>query len=77
MMGNTWDWVADWFDPAYPAGAPADNPTGPQEGRERVIRGGSFLCHASYCNRYRNSARTKVTPDSSTCHLGFRCAVSA
>lgn len=77
MMGNTWDWVADWFDPTYPARAPSDNPTGPEQGRERIIRGGSFLCHASYCNRYRNSARTKVTPDSSTCHLGFRCAISA
>ncbi len=75
MAGNTWDWVADWFDPLYPKRAPADNPTGPEFGSEKVIRGGSFLCHASYCNRYRNSARTKVTPDSSTCHLSFRCAL--
>lgn len=77
MVGNTWDWVEDWFDATYPRQAPPDNPAGPSTGRERVIRGGSFLCHASYCNRYRNSARTKVTPDSSTCHLGFRCALSA
>ncbi len=77
MMGNAWDWVADWFDPDYPRRAPAGNPTGPETGREKVIRGGSFLCHASYCNRYRNAARTKVTPDSSTCHLGFRGALSA
>ena len=41
----------------------------------RVIRGGSFLCHHSYCNRYRNSARSQNTPDSSTCHTGFRCAM--
>jgi len=75
MMGNAWDWVADWFDPLYPRRAPSENPTGPDSGREKVIRGGSFLCHASYCNRYRNSARTKVTPDSSTCHLSFRCAL--
>ncbi|MFP6881864.1 MAG: formylglycine-generating enzyme family protein [Roseibacillus sp.] len=75
MMGNAWDWVADWFDPAYPKSAPAENPTGPGSGREKVIRGGSFLCHASYCNRYRNSARTSVTPDSSTCHMSFRCAL--
>jgi formylglycine-generating enzyme required for sulfatase activity len=72
MMGNAWDWVADWFDPVCPKPAPAENPTG----REKVIRGGSFLCHASHCNRYRNSARTKVTPNSSTCHLSFRCAMS-
>ena len=41
----------------------------------RVIRGGSYLCHASYCNRYRVSARTQSTPDSSTGHQGFRCAL--
>jgi len=49
--------------------ADAFSPTG------RVIRGGSFLCHHSYCNRYRNSARSQNTPDSSTCHTGFRCAM--
>ena len=77
MMGNTWDWVSDWFDSRYPHHAPNINPTGPESGNEKVIRGGSFLCHESYCNRYRNSARTKVTPDSTTCHLGFRCALDA
>ena len=41
----------------------------------RVIRGGSYLCHASYCNRYRVSARTLSTPDSSTGHQGFRVAL--
>ena len=40
----------------------------------RVIRGGSYLCHASYCNRYRVAARTGNTPDSTTGHTGFRCA---
>lgn len=60
-VGNVWEWTADWF-------------AGPDSGR--VIRGGSYLCHESYCNRYRNSARTKNTPDSSTGHTGFRCAVS-
>lgn len=75
MMGNTWDWVADWFSPTHNRTASTDNPTGPNSGREKIIRGGSFLCHASYCNRYRNSARTKVTPDSTTCHLSFRCAM--
>lgn len=46
-------------------------------GEGRIIRGGSFLCHHSYCNRYRNSARSQNTPDSSTCHTGFRCAMDA
>jgi formylglycine-generating enzyme required for sulfatase activity len=40
----------------------------------KVIRGGSYLCHVSYCNRYRVAARTRTTPDSSTGHTGFRCA---
>ena len=40
-----------------------------------MIRGGSYLCHASYCNRYRVSARTLNTPDSSTGHQGFRVAL--
>ena len=41
----------------------------------RVIRGGSYLCHASYCNRYRVAARTLSTPDSSAGHQGFRVAL--
>tara|TARA_Y100000766_G_scaffold169468_1_gene145545 strand:- start:4211 stop:5179 length:969 start_codon:yes stop_codon:yes gene_type:complete len=76
MVGNTWDWVADWFDPHYYTQSPVREPAGPGSGTEKVIRGGSFLCHESYCNRYRNSARSKVTPDSTTCHLSFRCALS-
>ena len=76
MVGNTWDWVADWFDPRYYNQSPFRDPGGPVSGTEKVIRGGSFLCHESYCNRYRNSARSKVSPDSTTCHLGFRCALS-
>ncbi|MFF4525692.1 formylglycine-generating enzyme family protein [Streptomyces bluensis] len=57
--GNVWEWCADRFA---------------ETGGERVIRGGSYLCHASYCNRYRVAARSKNTPDSSTGHGGFRCA---
>jgi formylglycine-generating enzyme len=41
----------------------------------KVIRGGSYLCHESYCNRYRVSARSSNTPDSSTGHMGFRCVM--
>jgi hypothetical protein len=43
-------------------------------GTHRVMRGGSYLCHASYCNRYRTDARNATTPDSATGNLGFRCA---
>jgi formylglycine-generating enzyme required for sulfatase activity len=73
VSGNTWEWCADWFHPSYHLVAGRTNPTGPAQGRGRVMRGGSYLCHASYCNRYRVAARTSNTPDSSTTNIGFRC----
>lgn len=74
MTGNVWEWCADWFDPAYYARSPRHAPTGPDHGTHRVMRGGSYLCHESYCRRYRVPARSANTPDSSTGNLGFRCA---
>jgi formylglycine-generating enzyme required for sulfatase activity len=71
-VGNVWEWCADWFSPTYYAMSPVDDPTGPALGAARVIRGGSYLCHDSYCNRYRNAARSSNTPDSSTGNTGFR-----
>ncbi len=76
MTGNTWEWCADWFSTDFHSTAARDNPTGPAGGTARVIRGGSFLCHKSYCNRYRVAARSSNTADSSTSHLSFRCALS-
>lgn len=74
LTGNVWEWCWDWFDPGYYARSPAADPTGPATGDRRVMRGGSYLCHASYCNRYRTDARSSNTPDSATTNLGFRCA---
>lgn len=51
--------------------------TASEEQGQRVLKGGSYLCHDSYCNRYRNSARIKNTPDSSLSHTGFRLAADA
>lgn len=72
--GNVWEWCADRFTADRPA--TRTDPAGPPHGENRVLRGGSHLCHRSYCNRYRVAARTSNTPDSTTGHGGFRCALT-
>lgn len=74
ITGNVWEWCADWFHPAWHIVATKTNPVGPASGTNRVMKGGSYLCHRSYCNRYRVGARTSNTPDSATTNIGFRCA---
>lgn len=76
-VGNVWEWCSDWFDPHYYRQSPVVNPQGPPRGGTRVLRGGSYLCHISYCNRYRNSARSQNTPDSSMGNAGFRTVGAA
>ena len=75
--GNVWEWCADHWGTNWGSSFPLTDPKGPAAAPERVIRGGSFLCHRSYCNRYRVGARSKNTPDSTTGHTGFRCAADA
>ena len=75
VAGNVWEWQWDWFSPTFHRNGPTVDPTGPPSGGSRVIRGGSYLCHESYCNRYRVAARSANTPDSSTGNMGFRCVV--
>lgn len=71
VTGNVWEWCQDFWSPT-PHVYGNKNPTGPMTGHQRVCRGGSFLCHHSYCNRYRCSARTCNTPDSASSNFGFR-----
>jgi len=78
-VGNVWEWCADaWSATTYASDAEAGTvhaPTGPSvdaPDAPRLMRGGSYLCHDSYCNRYRNAARSSNTPDSSMGNAGFR-----
>ncbi|PIE09770.1 MAG: serine/threonine protein phosphatase [Rhodobacterales bacterium] len=78
MTGNVWDWTDTWFGPLPEASMPPpSDPKGPDQGPGKVIRGGSHLCQASYCERYFVHSRTLITPDSSTGHIGFRPAADA
>jgi formylglycine-generating enzyme required for sulfatase activity len=76
VVGNVWEWTADnWgtdHDQQSSATTPIMNPTGPDQGTQRVMRGGSYLCHKSYCNRYRVAARSRNEPDSGGGNNGFR-----
>ena len=75
VVGNVWEWCADRFSAhtyasrAGRADAPPVDPSGPAV---RVMRGGSHLCHDSYCYRYRVAARSSNTADTATGNLGFR-----
>jgi sulfatase modifying factor 1 len=72
--GNVWEWGWDYFATDTYARSASVDPTGPETPTDRrIMRGGSFLCHHSYCNRYRVDARSSNTPDSASSNIGFRC----
>jgi sulfatase modifying factor 1 len=89
ISGNVWEWTSDWYNTNYYnelalSKTPVKNPQGATKAfnpnnlylQEKVIKGGSFLCNASYCASYRISSRMGTSTDSSLEHLGFRTVAS-
>jgi len=76
VVGNVWEWCEDSFSASYHAETAPHDPQMTAPAARRALRGGSFLCHESYCDRYRVAARSSNTFDSSSSNIGFRVARS-
>ena len=91
MIGNVWEWTRDWYGASPPDAGPScctirdprgalrsasfDPATPTVSIPRKVLKGGSHLCAANYCQRYRPAARHPQAIDSPTTHIGFRCVI--
>lgn len=75
--GNVWEWCADSFSPEYHRTTTHLNPLHTHATGLQSVRGGSFLCHDSYCHRYRVSARNGMAPGATASNVGLRLAADA
>jgi formylglycine-generating enzyme required for sulfatase activity len=73
MAGNVWEWVWDWYLDTFYNASPARNPTGPDSGTHRVLRGGSWVDNENYL---RAADRLGDGSASTTVTSGFRCSRS-
>jgi formylglycine-generating enzyme required for sulfatase activity len=89
MIGNAWEWTADWYTDHHAAASAmlcaaqpgrrqrigSVDPADPAAVPRKALKGGSWACAENYCQRYRPAARMGHAIDTGTGHIGFRCVV--